>query len=214
VQSIKDEFIVTTGRAAVGGNTTQLTLAPEAMDEDNTSWDVLYPFSTFLKSYKIPLAIPSGYVSPWIALSESGAAITALNDVTDYAVGTRSLTLSIYHPGLIWTVVAFDAHVLKWNLDGNPPDEYARHRVKEASFFGQDVWTIDLVLKVVKNEEKLKVNFMGTQERGMWPGKMAVKEQGGVAMQLFEEFDGWFETKTAGTADAMLLGSVTGVFSV
>jgi hypothetical protein len=45
-------------------------------------------------------------------------------------------------------VIAFDAHVLEWNLDDNPPKEYVRRRVKEASFYGKDTWNLDLVLKL------------------------------------------------------------------
>jgi hypothetical protein len=93
--------------------------------------------------------------------------VSALNDVVDTAAGTRSLTLKVHHLGLIWTgmvhpfivsslcdlllfrpVVAFDAHVLRWMLDENPPDEYARHHIKKASFYGIEDWTVDLVVKV------------------------------------------------------------------
>ena len=68
-------------------------------------------------------------------------AVTAVNDEVDAAAGTRKLTLKVTHPGIIWTAVAFDAHVLKWDLDDNPPDEYARHHIKEGSFYGHDTWT-------------------------------------------------------------------------
>jgi hypothetical protein len=118
---------------------------------------------------------------------------------------------------LLWSVViAFDAHVLKWTLDNNPPDEYARHHIKEASFYGTDTWTLDLVVKLPPNstENGLVINFVGLQEKGMWPGKKAVKKEGGFAMELFEELDGWLERKTGGTVDATLLGCVAGITTV
>jgi hypothetical protein len=34
------------------------------------------------------------------------------------------------------TVIAIDAHVLKWTLDDNPPNELAQHHINEASFYG------------------------------------------------------------------------------
>jgi hypothetical protein len=113
-------------------------------------------------------------------------------------------------------VIAFDAHVLKWNLDDNPPDEYVRHHVKEASFYGKDTWTIDLVIKLYPGDEEglSQINFIGIQEKGMWPGKKAVKAQGGVAMQLFEELDEWMEKRTGGTVDPTLMGCVGGVISL
>ncbi|KAG6846352.1 hypothetical protein H0H93_014504, partial [Arthromyces matolae] len=113
--------------------------------------------------------------------------------------------------------VAFDAHVLRWNLDDNPPDEYARHRVKEASFYGKDTWTIDLVLKLDDADNPdgtLLVNFVGLEEKGMWPGKKSIKEEGGVTMRLFEQFDAWIEKESEGTIDAMLLGCVAGVVRI
>ncbi|KAF9458872.1 hypothetical protein BDZ94DRAFT_1225561 [Collybia nuda] len=188
-------------------------LVPVVMDDYNSDWDSLYPFSAFLTPYKVPLPVETGYVSPWTA--ESQFKISALNDVKDFAAGTRSLTLEITHPGLIWTVIAFDAHVLKWNLDDNPPDERARHLIKEASFYGKDTWSVDLVVKLdERTAGGLVINFVGLQEKGMWPGKKAVKEQGGVAMELFERLDAWVEEKTGGTVDALLMGCVGGIMTV
>lgn len=111
--------------------------------------------------------------------------------------------------------------MLKWNLDDNPPDEYVRHHVKEASFYGTDTWTLDLVVKLPSTtptnqaaKGSIAVNFIGIQESGMWPGKKADKEEGGRAMELFEELDGWLVEKTHGTVDATLLGCVAGLEEV
>lgn len=119
-------------------------------------------------------------------------------------------------------MIAFDAHVLQWNLDDNPPKEYVRHHVKEASFYGKNTWNLHLVLNLDidgssrdgEGEGELQINFIGIQEKGMWPGKKAVKAEGGVAMELFEELDAWMERRTSGTVDTMLLGCVGGVVSV
>ncbi|KAF8075052.1 hypothetical protein FPV67DRAFT_1475846 [Lyophyllum atratum] len=209
-KDIMNDFV---GARAGSAANSSLTLTPVVMDDYNSGLGSFIP----LLRCMCPLTVDPGYVSPW-TIPGNGFMISAVNDVKDLAAGTRSLTLEISHPGLIWTVVAFDAHVLKWNLDDNPPDEYARHRVKEASFYGKNTWTIDLVLKLGAGPEavdgSLVVNFIGLQEKAMWPGKKAVKEQGGVAMALFEELDAWVERKTEGTVDALLLGCVAGVVSV
>jgi len=159
--------------------------------------------------------------------------VSAVNDVKDLVAGTRSLTIKIDHPGLIWTcafsffflsnfyvhrltdtppsAIAFDAHVLKWSLDDSPPDEHARHHVKEASFYGTDTYSFDMVIKLTDDDDPgLSVNFIGVQEKGMWPGKKSVKAEGGLAMRLFEELDSWLEVKTGGTVDALLMGCVAG----
>lgn len=113
-------------------------------------------------------------------------------------------------------VIAFDAHVLAWNLDDDPPNEFARHHVKEASFYGVDSWSVDLVIKVPPQttSERLRVDIVGIQEKGMWPAKKAEKDEGGPAMVLFEKLDAWLEEKYEGTIDALLLGTVGGVFVV
>ena len=160
--------------------------------------------------------------------------VSAVNDTIDEKAGTRSLTLVIKHPGIIWTgtltvpsprpltkspfsAIAFDAHVLKWDLDDNPPDEYARHHIKEGSFYGVDTWSVDLVTKLDPAADSalvggaIKVNFVGIHEKAMWPGKRAEAAEGGRAMALFEEMDAWLERTTGGAVDAMFLGCVGGV---
>jgi len=133
-----------------------------------------------------------------------------MNDVVNKVDNTRNLTLKINHPGIIWTAVAFDAHVLSWDLDNNPPPKTARHHIKEASFYGTDSWTLSMVIKTTPGESTgLPVNFMGIQEKGMWPGK---KHEGfGFTMNLFERMDQWITERTDDSVDAMLLGCVAGV---
>jgi hypothetical protein len=83
--------------------------------------------------------------------------------------------------------------------------------VKEASYYKQDTWTLDLVVKLPEDGSRgILFNFIGLQEKAMWPGKKAVKAQGGPAMKLFENLDAWLEKKTGGTVDATLMGCVAG----
>ncbi|KAH7910240.1 hypothetical protein BJ138DRAFT_132560 [Hygrophoropsis aurantiaca] len=183
------------------------------MDDWNSDWDSLYPFSAFLSPYKIELPLDPEYVAPWPP--EEQFTVSAVNDKVDESTGTRSLTLKIDHPGVIWTVIAFDAHVVEWTLDNNPPDEFARHHVKEASFYGTNTWTLDMTIKLPQgnNSTSLKVDFIGIQEKRMWPGKKA-ESDGGQAMKLFQELDDWLEEKTGGSVDATLLGCVSGTVAV
>jgi hypothetical protein len=103
--------------------------------------------------------------------------------------------------------------VLKWTLDDSPPNEFARHHIKEASFYGQDTWTVDVTLKLLPPSTSpgaLKVDYIGIGEKRMWPAKKAEKARGGRAMVLFEEFDRYVEEMTGGTVDVLLLGCVGG----
>ncbi|KAF8625164.1 hypothetical protein AX15_005531 [Amanita polypyramis BW_CC] len=197
---------------------TQEKPVPIVVNEENPDWDTLYPFSKFLAPYKFSLPVQPGYVSPWA----NKVSVVAENDVRDVEAGTRSMTLKVYHPGLIWTVIVFNAHVLKWTLDDHPPDEYVRHHIKEASFYNTDVWSVDLVIKLNSTsspsplDEKLRIDFIGLDEKGIWPAKEArvPVEERGEALRLFERFDSWLDGKTGGAVDALLMGTVAGVISV
>jgi hypothetical protein len=57
----------------------------------------------FMSPYKVPLPIESGFVSPFAKGGERAFRIEAVNNTVDVLAGTRSLTLEITHPGLIWT---------------------------------------------------------------------------------------------------------------
>lgn len=163
-----------------------------------------------MSPWKVPLFIPADYSSPWVDGTRAFE-IKAIHDSVDESAGTRTLTLEMTHPGLIWTAIAFDAHVLSWSLDENPPPEHTRHVVKEASFYGMDTYTIDMVIKLPGT---LLVNYIGVEEAGMWPGKQKEKHLGGKAMEMFEQMDGWLQKEYQGTIDALLLGCVAGVTSI
>ncbi|EIW75315.1 hypothetical protein CONPUDRAFT_169679 [Coniophora puteana RWD-64-598 SS2] len=192
------------------------------MDDWNTDWDTLYPFSAFLSPYKIDLPLDPAYEAPWPPAERF--AVTAVDNVVDEVQGTRKMTLKIEHPGIIWTVITFDAQVVAWELDDHPPTEFARHHIKEASFYGRDTWTLNLTIKLPNDSSTstatattgattdiggLKVDFIGIQERRMWPGKKADSD-GSQAMKLFKAFDEWLEEHEGGTVDAMILGCLSG----
>jgi hypothetical protein len=54
-----------------------------------------------LTPFKVPLAVPAGYASPWV--TEKKFSISAIEDEKDLVAGTRNLKIKIDHPGLIWT---------------------------------------------------------------------------------------------------------------
>lgn len=117
----------------------------------NVDFDILYPVSQFITPYKFSLPRPdSSEISQWIDSSSghSKFQIQATNEVVDLEAGTRSLTLEIRHPGLIWTVVAFTGHVLEWDLPEAPPTGVQRHHIKEVSRYGRDTWSIKLLMKL------------------------------------------------------------------
>ena len=119
------------------------------MNEYNPDFDVLYPVSDFLTPYKFQLPTPTAetkYASP--APASQHFIIHAVDEKIDFEAGTRRVTLEIDHPGIIWSVIAFDADVLEWNLPSEPPRGKQRHHIKEVSRYGLTKWSVDLVLKL------------------------------------------------------------------
>ena len=106
--------------------------------------------------------------------------------------------------------------MISWSLESPPPEEYARHHIKEAYFHGVDTWSVDLVIAFPPNTDPapIPVNLVGLQESAMWPGKRKVKEQGGPAMILFELLDNWLDDHLGDTVDAMMLSSIGGIVSI
>ncbi len=113
------------------------------MNEHNSDFDILYPVSAFLTPYKYRMPTPA-----IVTEDHAGVQVKALDEVLDLEAGTRRLTLQIDHPGLIWSVVAFDADILEWDLPSKPPSGYQRHHIKEVSRYGTSRWTIHLLLKL------------------------------------------------------------------
>ena len=58
-----------------------------------------------------------------------------------------------------------------------------RHHVKEASFYGVDTWSVDLLLQLPKDGSGagLRVNFVGTKEAVQWPAKKALEGLGSMS---------------------------------
>ncbi|KAG8993048.1 hypothetical protein FRB94_011080 [Tulasnella sp. JGI-2019a] len=187
---------------------------PVIMDDNNADWDVLYPFSQFLTPYKVPLHQPYGYISPFT----SKFTVTARNNVFNHRTNQRSLTLVIDHPGVIWTTIAFDAHILKWSIDSAPEPYHTRHHIKEASFYGVNQWTLDLLIQLpaeLVNPElkKLKINFMGLVEKRSWPGKK-LNSDDSPSMEILSMIDAYMYERYGDSVDTMLVGCVGGIAEI
>lgn len=193
-----------------GVNGTVPTPGIESWESD---WDVIYPFSQFLVKYKVDLPLKPAYLEP----PTYDFTVMARNETIDEVAGTRKFTLEVKHPNIIWTVVAFDAHVLEWSIDDSPPNEFARHHIREGSFYGHDTWLADFVFKLphtynaTNKNAQIKFNFVGVHEQAMWPGKEAEKELGGRGMKVLEDFDAWVSREKGSAFDTTLLGCVGGV---
>ena len=129
-------------------------------------------------------------------------------------------------------MLAFDAHILSWNIDDNPPNGYTRHHIKEASFHGVDSWTLELTIKtdatipphMVRAAQPkvdagaLTLTLSGMVEGEMWPGKKYLwkqqqeKQQPDTTQQgvmnLFERISDWMEEEKKGSTDLFMMHTV------
>ncbi|KZT56782.1 hypothetical protein CALCODRAFT_470601 [Calocera cornea HHB12733] len=181
--------------------------APRVTTElgDKLAWDVFFPISELVSAYSMDLAPPEGYVSRW----RGEFSVHALDAFTDPVAGTRTFTLHVDHPGLIWTVLSFQASVLDWDLPDAPVEGFALHKIKEASFYMADQWSLRLT---VNQTEPLLVNFIGIEEKSMWPGK---REEGkGPSMRMFADLDKWLYEHGGGGIDVTMFGCIAGALHV
>lgn len=109
---------------AIGIDTKELS--PVSMDDFTPDWDIVYPVGALLHSIKIPLPDSFASVVKWKSIFTVQAIESSLNSVKQ----TRRLTLQIDHPGIIWTVIAFTANVIEWDLPQKPPRGSQRHHIK------------------------------------------------------------------------------------
>ncbi|CDR98784.1 uncharacterized protein SPSC_00911 [Sporisorium scitamineum] len=133
------------------GISTQSSAALMEMNDYNPDFDILYPVSAFLTPYKFQLpSPPTGFSTKYAAPAAEANHFTvkATDEVIDLEAATRSLTLEMNHPGVIWSVVAFDAEILSWNLPSAPPEGYQRHHLKSVARHGIYTWSVDLVLRL------------------------------------------------------------------
>jgi len=194
-------------------------------------FDIIYPVSQFLTSYKVNLhSAPSSYSSPW----RESFTVKATRSILNAVKQTRELQIRMDHPGLIWPVIAFEADVLSWDLPEPAERGSVRHHVKAVSGWGVSYWTLDLVVQLnseqfsaaMRQDQRrkgqradksdsdkmlgsIKVDYSGLDEKGMWPASSAYRDKSvwKPGMTFFEEMDEHMPPEV----DPMLLSAVAGV---
>ncbi|KAM0793486.1 hypothetical protein ACM66B_000927 [Microbotryomycetes sp. NB124-2] len=203
---------------------------PARADDYTTDWDVIFPVSQFLTTYKVPLPpAPSTYTSPFQAKFTVKAVKSVLNSVKR----TRTLEIEMKHPGIIWPVVAFDADVVSWDLPKPPARGYIRHHVKSVAAYGVDVFKLSVVVELTPEQfeatmrenqrdkgqrgdvsakdrklGRIRIDFSGLDATGMYPASMRHADiNSKPGMQFFDRF----EKQLPEEVDSMLLSAIAGV---
>ncbi|GAA5907624.1 hypothetical protein JCM6882_004426, partial [Rhodosporidiobolus microsporus] len=137
---------------ATAGLTASADAVPEPTVADDLSvdWDLIYPISQLLTTYKVALPpAETSYLSPWTDTFTLTAAKSSLNSVKQ----TRHVDLVLDHPGVIWPVISFNADVVEWDLPALPErGSHVRHHVKSVASYGVTRFTLSMTVQLTPEE--------------------------------------------------------------
>ena len=172
------------------------------MNKHNTEWDVLYPISSFLDTYRFDLP-PNNFVWP-------RADIQAEETLGD---GTRKLDLRLNFTGIVWPILALNAEIVDWSFDFTPPAGYRRHHIKMAT--GVDTPIVDLSLTIKSGpKDKLPIHYVGIDLNQMVPGtakELGPDMPGSIMLMDLQE---WAKEKYDDSLEILTYAAVAGIIEV
>lgn len=171
-----------------------------SLGEYDPDWDVLYPVSSFLDTYRFRL--------PSTPFDWPNLQYTAHETESNEA---RRIQLSFNFTGIIWPVLAFEAEILDWSFDFDPPNGRKRHHIKIATSI--DATEVDLEL-AVRNEGPLSIQWSAIDLNQMVPGTASTMGPDMPASKMLMDLDAWGTEKWDDSLDFLLYGVVAGVIEV
>lgn len=121
--------------------------------DDNSDWDVLYPVSSFLETYSFEL--------PKTKFDWPEMTFEATREKTDG--GHTRIHLKTDHAGLVWPALSFDADLVNWSFDFEPPHGRKRHHIKAASSVDEHVMELELIMRL-KDDEPFRLYWSAMGE--------------------------------------------------
>ncbi|GAA5932298.1 hypothetical protein JCM1841_005187 [Sporobolomyces salmonicolor] len=213
---------------------------PTVADDLSVDWDIIYPVSQFLTTYKVPLPpVHDSYKSPW-----GDFRVTVEKSTLNAVTRTRSLDLVLHHPSIMWPVIAFEADVVAWDLPQPPERGPIRHHVKSVASYGITRFPLSLTLQLTPEQfaaasrqdqrakgqrldispedaqlGSLRIDYSGLDPLGMYPASLhsdnpveAAQRKAVRSSKLGMQFFEEFEKRLEEEpVDAMLLSAVAGV---
>ncbi|EEB08932.1 peptidase [Schizosaccharomyces japonicus yFS275] len=165
------------------------------VDDWNSDWDTIYPFSQFLDAYRVPLKdTVSVDLLPTITLDE------AIEDGD-----LMNVTVTVHHPGLLWTVLSFDAELISWSLPDVPVGT-RRHHIREVSTYGTDSYTFSMSYR----KAPIYMDFVGMDGFAHYPSKI---NEGGnrTSIQICDKL---YKDILPEWTDLLCYGIVAGVYII
>ncbi|BGP44460.1 hypothetical protein JCM10450v2_000274 [Rhodotorula kratochvilovae] len=214
---------------------------PTIADDLSVDWDIVYPVSQFLTTYRIELP-PVGpeYVAPWTDALKVTVQRSTLNSVKQ----TRHVELTLEHPGIIWPVMSFTADVVAWDLPKVPERGQVRHHVKSVASYGVTRFPLSVTVQLTPDEfaaamrenqrqhghradssaedralASLRIDYSGLDIHGMFPASFqsddavedAQRRVARASKPGMQFFERFAQRLEKEPVDAMLLSAVAGV---
>ncbi|WVF71126.1 hypothetical protein IAT40_005923 [Kwoniella sp. CBS 6097] len=178
-----------------------------ALTDADSDWDVLYPISNFIDTYKFPL-----YVSDESGAFEWPTVGHWMEDVK-WEYGERHIRLRFDFRGLVWPTLAFEAEVFRWSFGIPPPEGKRRHHVKVATSFDESV--VDLNFTLGMNQgERLKIHWSAVDINQMVPGTASRLGPDMPASKWLLDMDEWAKKKWDDSLEILMTGVVCGVIEL
>lgn len=178
-------------------------LEETTLTEYDSDWDVLYPLPAFLDTWRFPIdPPPSSFNFPKPDLDH-----TELESIN----GIRRLKLRFDFTGLVWPVLAFEAEVVGWSFDFDPPTAHKRHHLKIVASIDQPI--VDFELDV-RTREPLKLHYSALDLNQMVPGTAGRRGPDMPASVFLMDADQWASEKWNDSLDFVMCGTVAGVIEV
>nr|KAJ3419624.1 hypothetical protein HK105_006728 [Polyrhizophydium stewartii] len=114
--------------------------------QTDRDFGTIFPISHFLDNYGFnvteqALAIPGATKPPQLRTTTTAV---------DPATGERNVTVSVYYPGYVWTVLSFDADVVAWSIaEGVAPRRGGMHHhtIRHIGGYGCNVWNMSMTVR-------------------------------------------------------------------
>ncbi|WVQ80122.1 hypothetical protein IAT38_002223 [Cryptococcus sp. DSM 104549] len=174
----------------------------------DSDWDMLYPVSTFLDTYRFTLPVPEeveGFKWPKMEWEEVEGGV--------WEDGKREMTLKFDFTGLVWPTLAFEADVLEWSFHFPPPDKNMRHHIKIATSADDTVAQLTLTVRADKGE-KLKIDWSAFDLNQMVPGTASRLGPNMPASKMLLDLSAWSVDRYQDDLDYVMSGVVCGVIEV
>lgn len=187
-------------------------LQATTLTEYDSDWDVLYPLPSFLDTWKFPISPPSSDFT----FPQPGLQHTEL----DHSNGIRRLKLRFDFTGLVWPVLAFEADVVGWSFDFDPPKGRRRHHLKIVASIDQPIVDFELDIRTPNTTtgkeggKALNIHYSALDLNQMVPGTASRLGPDMPASVFLMDADKWASEKWHDSLDFVMCGTVAGILTI